>query len=144
MAKENGKAIFNTAKTEDAVTVVRDTLSVMQGDNGEMYVAFTTNRGKGSGLQYVKASEFPALLAEFRKVADEGIPEREGSASAIEVFRRTVYNEDGTLSFRCSDGKGAKPAKVDADQFIKVVTVLEKALPVIETAIADLEKYLAK
>ena len=136
----NSKSIFNTAKAEDPVTVVRETLAVVQSDDGEIYVAFTTNRGKGSGLQYVKASEFSSLLAEFRKVAEQGIPEREGNASAVDVFRRTVYNEDGTLAFRCSDGKGAKPAKVEASMFGKVVTVLEKALPAIQDAIQDAEK----
>ena len=140
MANDKTKtAIFNINKTEDAVTVVRDTLSLVQDDTGQVFVAFTTNKGKGSGLQHVKADEFPALLAEFRKVADEGIPEREGSASAIDVFRRTIYNEDGTLSFRTSDGKGAKPAKVDAAEFAKVVKVLEDALPAIQAAIEDLD-----
>ena len=139
MSKDNVKSIFNTSKAEDAVTVVRDTLSLVQDETGEVYVAFTTNRGKGSGLQHIRASEFPALLAEFRKVADEGIPEREGNASAIEVFHRTVANEEGTLSFRCSDGKGAKPARLPAKDFSKVVKVLEQALPEIEKALADLE-----
>jgi hypothetical protein len=134
----NGVSIFNNTKAEDPVTVVRETLSVVQGDDGEVYVAFTTNKGKGSGLQYVKFSEFPALLSEFRKVADEGIPERTGSQSAVEVFHRTISNEDGTLSFRLSDGKGSKPARLDAATFGKVVAVLEKALPAIQAAISDI------
>ncbi len=139
MAKPNGLSILNKAKAEDPVTVVRETLSVMQGDDGEIYVAFTTNRGKGSGLQYVKFSEFQSLLTEMRRVADEGIPERGGSQSAIEVFHRTVENDDGTLSFRLSDGKGAKPARLPAATFGKVVGVLEKALPAIEKALSEIE-----
>jgi hypothetical protein len=141
MAKNSNPSlsIFNTAKAEDPVTVIRETLSVVQNDEGEVMVAFTTNRGKGSGLQYVRVGEFPTLLAEFRKVADEGIPEREGNTSAIEVFRRTISNEDGTLSFRLSDGKGSKPAKVEAADFAKVVAVLEKALPAIQEAIAGMD-----
>jgi hypothetical protein len=139
MAKNNGSSlsIFNTERAEDPVTVLRETLSIVQGDDGEVYVAFTTNRGKGSGLQYVRASEFVGLLAEFRKVADEGIPERDGSQSAVEVFHRTIANDEGTLSFRLTDGKGAKPAKVDAAAFPKVVAVLEKAWPAIQKAISD-------
>ena len=132
-------SIFNTSKTEDAVTVVRDTLSLVQGEDGEIYVAFTTNRGKGSGLQYVKASEFAALLTKFRQVADQGIPERTGQQSAIEVFNRTVENEDGNLSFRLADGKGAKPARLPAKDFAKVVKVLEAALPAIQEAIDNLD-----
>ena len=136
----NSKSIFNTAKAEDPVTVLRETLAVVQGDDGQIFVAFTTNRGKGSGLQYVKADELPALLAEFRQVAEKGIPERDANASAIDVFHRTITNEDGTLSFRLTDGKGAKPARVNASDFMKVVQVLEKALPAIQSAVQDVEK----
>ena len=130
-------SIFNTAKQEDPVTVIRETLSVVQNDDGEIFVAFTTNRGKGSGLQYVRASEFAALLGEFRQVAEKGIPERTGSQSATEVFHRTVENDEGTLSFRLTDGKGAKPARLPVGDFLKVVQVLEKALPAIQKAIKD-------
>lgn len=140
MSKSNNvKSIFTNDKIENPVTVVRETLSVVQGDDGETYVAFTTNRGKGSGLQYVKASEFSGLLTEFKKVAEQGIPERTGSQSAVEVFHRTVENDEGTLSFRLTDGKGAKPARLPVGDFIKVITVLEKALPAIEAAISEIE-----
>lgn len=132
-------SIFNTAKQEDPVTVVRETLSVVQGDDGEIYVAFTTNRGKGSGLQYVKASEFQSLLTEFRQVVDQGIPERTGSQSAVDVFHRTVENDEGTLSFRLTDGKGAKPARLPVGSFGKVVQILEKALPAIQKAVDEIE-----
>ena len=129
-------SIFNTAKAEDALTVARETLSVVQNDQGEICVGFTTNRGKGSGLQMVPFTEFPAFVQELARIANEGIPEQ-GAKSAVDMLRQTIANEDGILSFRASSGKGAKPARVAEGQLAAVAKMLEKAIPAIQAAIDD-------
>ena len=60
--------------------------------------------------------------------------------SPAEMIKATAINRDGVISFRVKSGKGAKPARIPADQFSEVVnllegsrkTILEKAEEVLE------------
>tara|TARA_A100001011_G_scaffold357791_1_gene402995 strand:+ start:1347 stop:1778 length:432 start_codon:yes stop_codon:yes gene_type:complete len=133
-------SIFASEHNESAVQTVRSTMQVSLNDDGTPVVSFATNRGKGSGAQTMPVSEFREYVDTLSEYADNGIPDESDieQLSPAETVRRTIRSEDGSISFRVRSGKGAKPAKIAADEFTEVVSLLEGTLDAVEGAAAQL------
>jgi hypothetical protein len=129
-------AIFATESTENPLTLVRQTLAVKPNDDGEIMVTFTTNRGKGSGSQVMPYQEFRAAVQVLMEAATQGIPEntQDENLPASEVIKRTIAVEDGIVSFRTKNGKGAKPARFSVDDFAAVADLLASTVDAVESA----------
>ena len=137
MSKTN---IFASEHNESAVQTVRSTMTVQLDDNGTPVVSFATNRGKGSGAQTMPVSEYREYVSTLSGYASDGIPDEADieQLSPSETVRRTIRLEDGAISFRVRSGKGAKPAKIAADEFAEVVSLLEGTLEAVESAAGQL------
>lgn len=137
MSKTN---IFASEHNESAVQTVRSTMTVQLDDNGTPVVSFATNRGKGSGAQTMPVSEYREYVDTLSGYANDGIPDEADieQLSPSETVRRTIRLEDGAISFRVRSGKGAKPAKIAADEFAEVVSLLEGTLDAVESAASQL------
>tara|TARA_Y100000034_G_scaffold117009_1_gene156026 strand:+ start:1996 stop:2406 length:411 start_codon:yes stop_codon:yes gene_type:complete len=133
--------IFANEHNESPAAILRQTMSVSLADDGTPVVSFATNRGKGSGAQVIPVSEFAEYVSTLEDILDSGIPEdADEDVSAGEMVRRTIRQEDGVISFRVRGGKGAKPAKVSADNFAEVVELLRSTVDAVENASETLEK----
>ncbi len=127
--------IFLDETTEDVIDTIKQTMSVATGDDGEAYVSFATNRGKGSGAQKIAVSEFDEYVEALEEVADNGIQELpEYDLSPSEMVRETIRNTDGMITFRVRGGKGSKPAKIPSDRFSEVVGLLRSTVSLVESA----------
>ena len=137
MSKTN---IFASEHNESAVQTVRSTMTVQLDDNGTPVVSFATNRGKGSGAQTMPVSEYREYVSTLSGYASDGIPDEADieQLSPSETVRRTIRLEDGAISFRVRSGKGAKPAKIAADEFAEVVSLLAGTLEAVESAAGQL------
>ena len=143
MSKVKGQSIFITESDENVCKVVKQTMGVGKDEAGQTVVSFATNRGKGSGAQIIPAGEYPEVVGLLRNYADNGFPEgvaEDENLPAAEVIRRTVSIEDGIVSFRTRNGKGAKPTKIPLDQFAEMVELLEGTAGAIAKAAAKLAK----
>ncbi len=134
--------IFSNESTENPLNLIRQTLSVKPDDNGVIMVSFTTNRGKGSGSQSLPYDEFRAAVAVLAEAAKNGVPEitEDDNLPASEVIRRTIAVEDGMISFRVKNGKGAKPARLSIDDFAAVADLLASTVEAVEAAGKSLTK----
>ncbi len=131
--------IFVDETTEDVIDVIKQTMSVAMSDDGTPVVSFATNRGKGSGAQQLPVAEFEEYVATLEGIAKHGIQEiPDNDLSPAETVRDTIRNVDGTIQFRVRSGKGAKPAKIPADQFSEVVSLLRSTLPLVTEAASSL------
>ena len=129
------QSIFSNEHNESAVAILRQTMSVSLNDDGIPVVSFAVNRGKGSGSQVIPVSEFADYVATLEGVIESGLPEDDDEAlSAAEMVRRTIRQDEGVISFRVRGGKGAKPAKVSADDFSEVVELLRSTVDAVEGA----------
>ena len=127
--------IFQSEIIEDTIEVVKQTMSVKRDDNGEAVISFATNRGKGSGAQAMRVSDFESYVSTLEEIAEYGIEETpESDLSPSEMVRETIRNVDGVISCRVRGGKGAKPAKVPASQFDDLVALLRSTVPLVEQA----------
>ncbi len=127
-------SLFNDDKNTSAVQTIRETMSVSLEDGTPM-VSFAMNRGKGSGAQVMPVADFREYVGTLSDYADNGIDEiPTADLSPAETVRRTIALDEGTISFRVRSGKGAKPAKVDADQFGEVVELLRSTVDAVESA----------
>jgi aspartate aminotransferase-like enzyme len=133
--KVMGISLFNDEKDATAVQTIRETMSVSLSDDGTPIVSFATNRGKGSGAQSMPVADFAAYVEALEEVAANGIEERaDEHLSPADTVRQTIQNSDGVISFRVRNGKGAKPAKVDASEFGEVCSLLSDTLEAVEAA----------
>ena len=140
-SKENKMAnIFQDETNEDVITTIKQTMSVSLNDDGDAIISFATNRGKGSGAQSMRVSEFPEYVDTLEGYADNGIEELpEENLSPSETVRATIRQTDGLISFRVRSGKGAKPAKIPAGDFNEVVSLLRSTVEPVCTAASQLE-----
>jgi len=130
--------IFSNSN-ESPAAILRKTMSVSLSDDGTPVVSFATNRGKGSGHQVIPVAEFAEYISTLEDILESGIPEaNDEDATAGEMVRRTIRQDDGVISFRVRGGKGAKPAKVSADNFAEVVELLRSTVDAVENASASL------
>jgi hypothetical protein len=91
---------------------------------GELVFAFAANSERGAGGQVVTVSEVPGVLEYLNDVAANGIPASDGGVLA--TIRNSIKVEEGFISFRTTDGQGAKPMKIAVSAFPQVVTEIEK------------------
>jgi hypothetical protein len=126
---------------ESPAAILRQTMSVSLADDGTPVVSFATNRGKGTGSQVIPVAEFAEYVATLEDILESGIPEADNEdVTAGEMVRRTIRQDDGIISFRVRGGKGAKPAKVSADNFAEVVELLRSTVDAVEDASTSLTK----
>lgn len=126
---------------ESPAAILRQTMSVSLADDGTPVVSFATNRGKGTGSQVMPVAEFAEYVATLEDILESGIPEADDEdVTAGEMVRRTIRKDDGIISFRVRGGKGAKPAKVSADNFAEVVELLRSTVDAVEDASTSLTK----
>lgn len=127
--------IFAADHNESPAQVIRQTMSVSVGDDGIPMVSFATNRGKGSGAQVLPVTEYRDYVMALEGFSTNGIPDaEEENLSAAETVRRTITQNDGTISFRVRSGKGAKPAKLNSSDFGEVVELLRSTVEAVEAA----------
>ena len=129
-------SLFNDEKDASAVQTIRETMSVSLDDDGAPVVSFAMNRGKGSGAQSMAVADYAEYVATLSHYASNGIDEiPTEDLSPAETVRSTIALDDsGTISFRVKSGKGAKPAKVAADEFGEVTELLRSTLGAVEAA----------
>jgi hypothetical protein len=134
--------IFSDESSENPLTLIRQTLKVLPDDDGRVVATFTTNRGKGSGAQVLPFAEFREAVAVLKEAATQGLPEiqEESDLPAAEVIRRTITVDDGVVSFRVKNGKGAKPARISLTDFQAVVDLLTSTVDAVEAAGKKLNK----
>ena len=135
-------SIFNNSRVLSATEIVKETLSFIIDDAGNLAVSFATNKGKGTGAQVVSVDQFSDYIDALTELRDNGINEKvEEELSPAEMVKATAINRDGVISFRVKSGKGAKPARIPSDQFSEVVDLLEGAR---ETILEKAEEVLEK
>lgn len=144
MAKKNATSIFNDETIENPLTVIKETLGVSRDpETGEVVVMFTTNKGKGSGVQVMPVSQFHPVIELLSDYADNGLPEgvsAEENLPADEVIRRTItVDDEGIVSFRVRNGKGAKPARFHIDTLSEIVELLKSTQDAVTKAAAKVK-----
>jgi len=131
-------SIFATETDENPVKVIKSTMAVTRDDEtGLPTVSFATNRGKGSGAQTIPTAQFAEVIGLLQGYVTNGLPEEfvgEENLPCAEVVRRTIRVEDGLISFRVRNGKGAKPARIPLDSFAEVVELLAGTVQAVEKA----------
>jgi hypothetical protein len=132
------QSIFSNETDENPTRVIKSTMSVHRDDEtGLPMVGFATNRGKGSGAQIIPTQQFAEVVGLLQSYVSDGLPEEfqgEDNLPCAEVIRRTITVEDGIISFRVRNGKGAKPARIPVDAFAEVVDLLASTLDSVERA----------
>ena len=133
-------SIFQNEASQSAAQTIRETMSVSLDDDGIALVSFAMNRGKGSGAQVMAVSDFSEYVATLEHYASNGIDEiPTDNLSPAETVRQTInLDDDGVISFRVRSRKGAKPAKVSADEFIDVASLLRETLSLVQGAASKL------
>ena len=128
-------SIFESEHNESAVQTIRQTMSVSLED-GIPIVSFAMNRGKGSGAQQMAVADFREYVETLEDYASNGIEDiPTADLNPSETVRQTIrLDDDNLISFRVRSGKGAKPAKVSADEFGEVVGLLRGTLEAVEGA----------
>jgi len=91
---------------------------------GELVFAFAANSERGAGGQVVPVSEMSAVIEYLNDVAENGIPSSDGGVLA--TVRNSIKVEDGYITFRTTNGQGAKPMKIAIGAFAQVVEEIEK------------------
>lgn len=130
----NGSAVTGfaayKAKLHETAQIARD------DSNGELVFAFSANSERGAGGQVIPVDQVPAVLEYLNDVAANGIPDADGGVLA--TVRNSIKIEDGFISFRTTDGQGAKPMKITVGAFPQVVNEIAQRfnsyLPVIQDA----------
>jgi hypothetical protein len=132
------QSIFASDTDENPTRVIKSTMSVTRNDEtGMPEVSFATNRGKGSGAQIIPTEQFAEVIGLLQSYVTNGLPEEfvgEDNLPCAEVIRRTISVEDGLISFRVRNGKGAKPARIPVDSFSDVVELLAGTVSAVEKA----------
>ncbi len=136
MAKSS---IFSIDESKSAAAIIRETMSVSLDDDGVPLVSFAMNKGKGTGAQVMAVSDFGEYVATLEHFASNGIDEiPTENLSPAETVRHTIRQDDNTISFRVRSGKGAKPAKVPANEFAEVAALLRSTLDAVQAAASSL------
>lgn len=110
---------------------------------GELVFAFAANSERGAGGQVVPVSEMSAVIEYLNDVAENGIPASDGGVLA--TIRNSIKIEDGYITFRTTNGQGAKPMKIAIGAFAQVVEEIEKIFRGYQDVIsAEKAKLLSK
>lgn len=127
---------FGENASESALSILQDECALVEaevetpvGVRAEPVIQFRVNKGKGSGRQILRLNEARAVLEVLREAHETGyekVATEAGYVPADEVVRRTInVSEDGTVSWRSTNGKGSKPARVSRDEMPAVLDALE-------------------
>ena len=127
-------AIFGSENTESPIQVVRSTMSVSLDESGTPVVSFATNRGKGTGAQVIPVAQFREAVECLQGFVDTGFESEASEPSVADTIRSTISCTDGVVSFRVRSGKGSKPAKIPADVFSEVISLLSSTVGAVESA----------
>ena len=127
-------AIFGSENTESPIQVVRSTMSVSLDESGTPVVSFATNRGKGTGAQVIPVAQFREAVECLQGYVETGFESEASEPSVTDTIRSTISCEDGLVSFRVRSGKGAKPARIPADTFSEVISLLSSTVAAVESA----------
>lgn len=127
-------AIFGSENTESPIQVVRSTMSVSLDESGTPVVSFATNRGKGTGAQVIPVAQFREAVECLQGYVETGFESEASEPSVTDTIRSTISCEDGMVSFRVRSGKGAKPARIPADTFSEVISLLSSTVAAVESA----------
>ena len=127
-------AIFGSENTESPIQVVRSTMSVSLDESGTPVVSFATNRGKGTGAQVIPVAPFREAVECLQGFVETGFESEASEPSVADTIRSTISCEDGMVSFRVRSGKGAKPARIPADVFSEVISLLSSTVAAVESA----------
>jgi len=127
-------AIFGSENTESPIQVVRSTMSVSLDESGTPVVSFATNRGKGTGAQVIPVAQFREAVECLLGFVETGFESEASEPSVADTIRSTISCEDGMVSFRVRSGKGAKPARIPADVFSEVISLLSSTVAAVESA----------
>jgi len=127
-------AIFGSENTESPIQVVRSTMSVSLDESGTPVVSFATNRGKGTGAQVIPVAQFGEAVECLQGFVDSGFESEASEPSVADTIRSTISCADGVVSFRVRSGKGSKPAKIPADVFSEVISLLSSTVSAVESA----------
>lgn len=127
-------AIFGSENTESPIQVVRSTMSVSLDESGTPVVSFATNRGKGTGAQVIPVAQFREAVECLQGFVETGFESEASEPSVTDTIRSTISCEDGVVSFRVRSGKGSKPAKIPADVFAEVISLLSSTVTAVESA----------
>lgn len=119
--------LFNNESKATPVGNIRESIRVEDGA-----VHFKVNTGKGSGEQSINLADFRPVVETLKGYVEAGISDNEITESPVDTIKRTIGQDEGMISFRLTNGKGAKPVKVSADEFAAVVSFLEKCCGQIE------------
>jgi hypothetical protein len=133
-------SLFKSQQETDVVSEIKNSIGLQTVD-GVPCLLFVTNRGKGSGHQVIPLGQLEEVIQTLRGFASDGLPEAsdDNDIPVSDVIRRTITMEDGIVSFRCRNGKGAKPARVPVNQFAEMVAYLVELQPAIEAASKNLK-----
>ena len=127
-------AIFGSENTESPIQVVRSTMSVSLDESGTPVVSFATNRGKGTGAQVIPVAQFREAVECLQGYVETGFESEASEPSVTDTIRSTISCDDGMVSFRVRSGKGAKPARIPADPFSEVISLLSSTVAAVESA----------
>ena len=127
-------AIFGSENTESPIQVVRSTMSVSLDESGTPVVSFATNRGKGTGAQVIPVAQFREAVECLQSYVETGFESEASEPSVTDTIRSTISCDDGMVSFRVRSGKGAKPARIPADTFSEVISLLSSTVAAVESA----------
>jgi hypothetical protein len=132
-------SIFSES-VETVHSLFKSSLSLKKQD-GNWTVSFITNRGKGSGAQSIPVSELEDAVSVLREIAENGVTEGDESARipAGQMIKQTAEYDEGYITFRVSGGKGSKPARIPANEFLKWVETLERTVPAIQERVNNLK-----
>jgi hypothetical protein len=87
----------------------------------------------------MSVTDFRDAIECLQYYAENGIEESGAvSLSPNETIRQTIAMNEGEVTFRTRSGKGAKPAKLPADQFAEVVALLAGTVDAVESAASSL------
>ena len=138
---DSSVSLFNDDTVENVIDTLKQTMAVKRNEDGEVIISFATNRGKGTGAQQMRVSDFEDYVSALEEIAEYGIEETpESDLSPAEMVRDTIRHTDGVISFRVRGGKGSKPAKVPAGQFNELVVLLRSTVELVEQAADSLSE----
>lgn len=114
--------LFNTP-TDSVINNIKSSIRIEDGA-----VHFTVNTGKGSGEQAIFIGDFLPVVEALQGFVDSGHFYRREDASPVDTIKRTIAHDPETdmISFRLTNGKGAKPIKVAVGDFAPVVQFLRE------------------
>ena len=128
--------LFQNETEQSAVQTIKETMKVFSSEDGTPMVSFATNKGKGSGAQVMAINQFSDYVEAVSHYAKNGVTDipNDENLSPAESVHQTISLSDNIVTFRVRSGKGAKPAKIDSNEFSEVAELLTSTVAAVEAA----------